>query len=241
MAETVSLTIPESGEITTAAQSARACAQSFVIQDAQSYDDALTYREEALDRIKQGEALFKDATVQANAVHKRLVGLLKAATEPWQNIAAIYRRKMIAWDEEQKAIQRRKQAEEDAKAKAEAEQKQRELADTMRELGLEQQAAEVEREPPIVQAPIVPRETEQAIKYRSNWTFEIECLSCGAERGGPIWVKYGNMNLHEGHEMETSAIPREYMTPDYVKIGKMVRALKGETKIPGIRPCEEKV
>ncbi len=233
--ETVSLTIPETGESLTAAQAELDNAQAFVINSPLAYRAADTYRTLALDRIAKGEALFKEATAQANSVHKRLVGLLKAATEPWTRVAAIYRAKMIAWDEEQKAQQRRRQAEEDAKAKAAAEREQRELAETMRELGLEQQAAEVEAAPPIIQAPTVPRETEQAITYRSNWTFQIECDTCGA------WFKYGNLSLHEGHRLITADIPRALLIPDWKRIRQIVVAEKALTKIPGIRPIEEKV
>lgn len=233
--ETVTLTIPEAGEITTAAQAALDAATRFVIDSPETYRLADNLRVQAGEKIKQGEALFKEGAAEANKLHKRFVALLKAATDPWANVAWVYRKKQIAWDEDQKAIQRRRQAEEDAKAKAAAEEEQRALAETMRELGLEQQAAEVDAETPIVQAPIVPRETESAIKYRSNWTFLIECQSCGT------WFKYSNLNLHEDHILKTAEVPAEFLMPDWKKIRQRVVADKNLTKIPGIRPIEEKV
>jgi hypothetical protein len=40
--------------------------------------------------------------------------------------------------------------------------------------------------------------------------------------------------------VDASLIPREYLVPDEIKIGRIVRAMKGETKIPGVRIYSEK-
>ena len=39
--------------------------------------------------------------------------------------------------------------------------------------------------------------------------------------------------------VDEGQIPRQYMTPDMVKIGGVVRAMKGVTNIPGIQVYEE--
>lgn len=41
--------------------------------------------------------------------------------------------------------------------------------------------------------------------------------------------------------VDRDALPREYLMPDEKKIGAMVRAMKGETKIPGVQVFDEKV
>lgn len=54
--------------------------------------------------------------------------------------------------------------------------------------------------------------------------------------GGPVYrtiIKFRIIN--------ESAIPRQYMMPNEVKIGQVVRALKKETNIPGIEIYEERV
>ena len=41
--------------------------------------------------------------------------------------------------------------------------------------------------------------------------------------------------------IDEGKIPREYMIPDQIKIGQLVRALKQATNIPGIEAYEDKV
>ena len=67
-------------------------------------------------------------------------------------------------------------------------------------------------EPPI----IIPKEVTKVtgMSFRTIWKF---------------WI------------IDVAKIPREYLEPDMVKIGGVVRALKGQTNIPGIRIYEEKV
>ena len=64
--------------------------------------------------------------------------------------------------------------------------------------------------PPVLVAPVaVPAPTVIAgTSFVETWTFEVTDLS---------------------------ALPREYMVPDTKKIGAVVRALKGECRIPGVR------
>lgn len=57
-------------------------------------------------------------------------------------------------------------------------------------------------------APAAPAPTTKGISTRQDWDFEI---------------------------MNAAAIPREYLIVDEVKVRQIVRAMKGETNIPGIR------
>lgn len=60
--------------------------------------------------------------------------------------------------------------------------------------------------PPVVLTPSTPK--LEGVQERVSWKFEIT---------------------------DESLIPREYLMPDEKKIGGVVRAMKGETRIPGIR------
>jgi len=53
-----------------------------------------------------------------------------------------------------------------------------------------------------------PKVAVQGASTRENWQFEIE---------------------------DVAKVPREFMTPDMVKIGRMVKAMKGVTRIDGVR------
>src|SRR5262245_28270133 len=109
--ETVSLTIPESQELETAAGAALEHAKNYVIENNENYQDAAMYRDQCLAKVEEGDALFKDAKEDANRVHKRLVALHKAATERWNDAAKQYKAHMIFYDEEQERLRRKKQAE----------------------------------------------------------------------------------------------------------------------------------
>ena len=63
-------------------------------------------------------------------------------------------------------------------------------------------------------APIIPDAPNAAgLSLREDWKFAI---------------------------VDAASIPREYLVPDEVKIGRIVRVLKGEAKIPGVRIWSEK-
>ena len=80
-----------------------------------------------------------------------------------------------------------------------------------------QEAAAIIEKPVYVPPVILPKETPKiqgGPVYRTIWKFQI---------------------------IDKSLIPRVYLVPDEVKIGGVVRSLKGQTNIPGIRVYEEKV
>jgi len=77
-------------------------------------------------------------------------------------------------------------------------------------------AAHVMQEALTVQAPIIslPRSTgAEGVSVRSVWTYEI---------------------------VNDAMIPREYLSIDHSKIGKIVTAMKAQTRIPGIKVVEQK-
>jgi len=70
--------------------------------------------------------------------------------------------------------------------------------------------AAAQEEKIVAAAPIVPEKIRvQDQTLRDNWTFDV---------------------------IDEALIPREYLVPDFVKIGKVVRVMKAMTVIPGIRP-----
>ncbi|ADK81891.1 hypothetical protein [Sediminispirochaeta smaragdinae] len=102
------------------------------------------------------------------------------------------------------------QAEQD-RLRIEAAEKQRKEAEKERE-----QSRKDGNSAPVI--PLPPEKKEEPVKiegvsFSENWTFIIE---------------------------ETDKIPREYMVPDEKKIRQVVKALKADTNIPGIKVYAEK-
>jgi hypothetical protein len=158
--------------------------------------------------------LFEEPTATANKLHKHLVALFKAATQPWENAARIVKQKMIQWDRDQQTARQLEQARLQAEEKAKREKERAETVALLTELGLNEQAEYTKNQPVAVQPIILPQNRPVELKYRSNWTFQV---------------------------VDEDLIPREYLMPNLPKIGAVVRALKGQTNIAGIKVIEEKV
>jgi len=101
------------------------------------------------------------------------------------------------------------QAAAEAAARKEAEAERARQAKLLKKNGYGAQARQELRRPLTV-APVVASVEKPKlsnISLREVWTFRVS---------------------------DASLIPREYMIPDEIKIGKIVRALKGECRIPGV-------
>jgi hypothetical protein len=178
-------------------------------------------------RKKIGET-FDPIISKAFAAHKEAVAQRKKVEEPLVVAENWLNGQMTAYHQEQERIRR---AEEDRlrKIAIEAEMKRREEeearkmaeAQALEDAGAKEEAEQLvneaiqlKEEPVIVEVapPTTPKVEMNGATVVTNWKFEIT---------------------------NESMIPREYMTPDLVKIGSMVRGSKGKTIIPGVRNIPE--
>jgi ATPase subunit of ABC transporter with duplicated ATPase domains len=121
---------------------------------------------------------------------------------------------MIAWSDEQDRIQREAQRRaNDAAAKEQA--RLQEIADRAAAKGHTTKAEQFEERALAVTAPIVTTEAPKVagVSFREVWDFEIT---------------------------DEDLIPREYLVVDETKIRRVVTALKGDAKIPGVRVFKQK-
>jgi len=112
----------------------------------------------------------------------------------------------------------RKRKEEEDRLRAEAKKNEEDArlrdAQAMADDGHGELADAILAQPVVVAPVVVPRmETPAGISYRESWKFEV---------------------------LDPDLVPREYLTVDEKKIGGVVRALKGETRIAGVRVWPEK-
>ena len=82
--------------------------------------------------------------------------------------------------------------------------------------GEQEEAEAILQEPVYVPPIIIKKETPkvQGVQFRTVWRFRI---------------------------FDEELVPREFMRPDEIRIGAVVRAMKGATRIPGVEAYEEKV
>lgn len=178
--------------------------------------------------MEQASALLRDI----KALQKKAEAAQKGLTQPLEKekkgIIAWFReritnklsagesqlkRAILAYQQEQDRIRREEQRKAEEAARKERERLERRAA-AAAEKGQQEKAEQLAEQAETVVAPVHQEATKvQGISTRSVWRFEIT---------------------------DPKAIPREYLMVDEQKIGKVVRALKGDTEIPGVRVYEEK-
>ncbi len=185
------------------------------IRDADTLGQAADFLLEVKRRRKQWAEFNKPAKQKVDALKKELLERERQIDEPLERAEnEILKPAMSKFQVEED----RKRKDEEDKLRAEAKKKEEDArlrdAQTLADDG-QKELADALLEAPVVVAPIiVPRiETPAGISYRESWKFEI---------------------------INPDAVPREYLTIDDKKIGGVVRALKNETRIPGVRVWVEK-
>jgi hypothetical protein len=197
-------------------------ARELVVADQRGLDTAkemLHAIDELMGRIDES---FDPQINQAHKLHKSLLAEKKKFSDPLEHSKALISRKSADFIGEQERLRREKERE-----RLEAEARASEIADKaigkaekLIEDGKDKAAnaildkATEETEKILAAAPEIPDKLDTiGLTVRENWTFSI---------------------------VDAALIPREYLIPDEKKIGRIVRATKGEANIPGVRVYAEK-
>lgn len=159
---------------------------------------------------KEIDATFDPIVKKAHEAHKEAVAQKKKVETPLKEAEAIIKPKMVKYDTEQEAIRRAE--EERLRAIALKEEEDRRIAEAAaaEAEGNHDEAEAIVSEPVYVAPVMVQKTTPQVsgVQYRETWTFEV---------------------------VDINKVPREYLKLDDVRIGGVVRSMKGATNIPGIR------
>jgi ribosomal protein S17E len=165
---------------------------------------------------------FDPQIAKAHDLHKSLLAEKKKFAAPLEDAEKIVKRTIAGY---LAAEEIKRQEAEAARAKAEAEaraaaQTAVDKAEKLQAQGKDDKAdaiinaAALSYDKAVEAAPIVPEAPRASgLSLTETWKFSI---------------------------VDASLIPREYLVPDEIKIGRIVRAMKGETKIPGVRIYSEK-
>lgn len=191
-------------------------ASQFIIAEPADYIKAGALWNTIRDLRAKVAETFDGIISKAHAAHKEAVAQKKRFDDPLDEGQRAIRRKMNDYDAEQDRIRKLEQAKLEAEAKRKAEEEALELAAELEKAGLKEEAAFVVENPEQPAQVIIPKTTPKVEGFhpRTNWTFDV---------------------------IDAALVPREYLCLDMVKIGKVVRAMKSATNIPGIKPREEKV
>ena len=166
--------------------------------------------------MKQVDESFDPIISKAHAAHKEAVAQKAKIYDPLKAVYVSVKQLMSKYDEAQKEIAR-KEAARLAEIARKAEEER-----LLQEAILAEEAGDKEESAAILQEPVyVPPITVQKATPKLN--------------GGPIYREVTKFEI-----VEEALIPRIYLIPDMVKIGGVVRALKQEANIPGVRVYTER-
>ena len=149
----------------------------------------------------------------AHAAWKAAVSHRDSILKPLEKLEAVVKDAVARYDEEQE----RKRKEEEAKLKAQLEEEKRKLEEKL-------QSAK-------------RADTRAAIAAKLE-TLESVIVSVPArieKTEGEYMVEVWRWEI-----VDAAAIPREYLVPDEKRIAGVVRVMKGETRIPGVKVWSEK-
>jgi hypothetical protein len=205
---------PQVRELTAEAQSLVALAGSYAVANAEEYAAA----GEDLKRVKGAkdrlERLRKSMTQPIDAAKKAIMDFFRGPSDQLDRAESQIKRSMIAFSNEQDRLRREEQARAEESARKERLRLEAQ-ANKAEASGKVEKAAALQQRAATVVAPVIERTPPKVIgvSTREVWKFEVT---------------------------DPAQVPREYLTVDESKIRRVVGALKGDTKIAGVRVWSEK-
>lgn len=205
---------PEVREVAEQAQLLAAVGERYSVATAEEF----TVAGDELRRIKAAQKRLdevrKGITRPIDAAKKAILDLFR---EPEAKLAAAesgVKRAMLRFQAEQDRLRQEDQRKADEAARKERERLEAQAARAAA-AGKIEKAEALEVRAATVSAPVIHREAPKVagLSTREVWRYEI---------------------------VDATALPREYLTPDTTKIGKVVQALRGDTTIPGVRVYAER-
>jgi len=188
-------------------------AQRFIIDSNDAYEAAGDFLRGLKTIQKEIDETFDGPIKAAFASHKSIVAAKKKHAEPLTEAESVLKSKMIVWSREQEKIRLAEQARADELARKHAEELRAAEVAALKAAGEKEQAIALQ-EKPVVAAPIVvPKATPKVdgIAVKKTWDFRV---------------------------VDESKLPRKYLSVNAQAIRAEVKAMRGETSIPGVEVFE---
>jgi len=214
--ETALKLVPETEEVGVKALSIVDQSKAIKIIDSETYIKAGSILTTIKDMIKEVENTFTPICEAAFTAHRKAVEKRDGFLNPLKDALRGIKGAMNFYDltEEQKRREEQRKLEEVAR-REEEERKLREAIEA-EEAGEKEIAEEILKEEIFIPPVVLPKETPKVkgVSFRTIYDFEI---------------------------VNASLIPRQFLSPDLVKIGGVVRSLKEATQIPGVKVFSRRV
>lgn len=198
-------------------------AKALEVTDGKTYESAVSVVKVLQDKLKSIETIFKPHIERAHQQHKLLIAESKVHTMPIQVALDGVKYSMNQWTTQER--KRVAEVERIKQAKLQAEAEERRLAE----------AAEMETIAPLMG--LDAAETQQSVTQILNQPLHVP--KAKAETFIPKMQDVQTRTNWKFEITDASLVPREYLIVDEKAVGAMVRARKGDTKIPGVRVYSE--
>jgi hypothetical protein len=205
---------------TTAIQAETAVAvqstQALTVTDATTYAEAGERLKFLRNAARKVEDWFRPLVEAAHRAHRELTTRRGETLRPVEAECTRLTVEMSRWKGEQDRLARERAAQQAREEQELARSVALEEAVTLEAQGMPEEAAAVVEQAIAAPAPVIPiaqaAPKVDGISHRETWKYEV---------------------------VDANQIPREFLSIDEKKIGAVVRALKGSTRIPGIRVYAE--
>jgi len=242
----------EPREVTTRALSIIDQGRAVVIRSAVDYKAAGELWITIKGIMKQADDAFDPIVSKTNQAHKEAVAQKAKIYNPLKEVYVFVKSAMSKWDDEQTRIRLAEQRRlEEIARKEEDERRRIELERLEAERKIEearllvaaeaaQAAGDKQQSEDMIAAAIAATETARqdaaAVNAEPVYVAPVVIPKTTPKlAGGPVYRTIWKFRI-----TDAAKIPRQYLVPDEVKIGQIVRALKRESNIPGIEPYEER-
>ncbi len=241
---------PAIAALTPARERLRAVTKGLVIKTAEGYESAALL----LKTIKGSLAQIEDARVRITRplveAQREVNAQAKAAAGPFLEDEATIKRALVEYSNEQDRIRAEEQRRENERAEKERRRLQS-IADEAARKAAEESAkkrAEAEAAAAAGRAEEAAKLSAQAQRVEEKAAEKVEAFETRAamvqapiaQAAAPKVEAVSLATVWNWEITDLSAVPREFMLLDQVKVRKIVNAMKGDTAIPGIRVFAEK-
>lgn len=208
---------PEAEEVQTNALTIPDQAKAIAVTDADSYIRAGELWNDIRAMRKKVADTFDPMIAHWHTGHKLALKKKSEIDGPLETAEKFTKKQMNVYDAEQERIRKIEEARLQEEARKREEEARLAAAIEAEQAGAKEEAAQILDEPVYVAPVVVPKATPKVA-------------------GGPVFRTVKKFRI-----VNESLIPRQYLIPDMVKLGGVVRALGKTANIPGIEVYEERV
>jgi len=204
-------------EVSTRALTIIEQANVLTVKDEEDYVEAGVLWKAIKELKDKVNETFKPIIEKAHAAHKEALAQKAKIFDPLEMAGRLVKGIMESWDRAQEAIRQAEERRLREIARKEEEERRLQEAIEAEANGETEEAEAIIQEEIYVPPIILQKETPKVVGgpvYRTIWDFEI---------------------------VDEKLIPFEYLQPNMIKIGSVVRSLKSATNIPGIRAFSRRV